>query len=263
MMGLLASNICVAGEVCVVAHRGESSKRPENTMPAFELAWESGTKYVEGDFHSIQGGEVVCVHAQKEYEKLYGGTKKIADMTQEEFEKTELVGEGKWEDYKGTQMPSLMDVCMALPHDATLVLEIKGMDGKFTEKFDEARQNNGISRSRIVFIAFNIEHLKEIKKFSPRSKCLWLYSLKKDNVNGKYSPEEVIKLVKKYELDGVDVGGTKFLTKEYIDAFKKEGLAFWTWTVDDMAEAKRLVDIGVEGITTNKSIEMREALGQK
>lgn len=262
MMGLLASNICVAGEVCIVAHRGESSKRPENTMPAFELAWESGTQYVEGDFHSIQGGEVVCVHAQKEYKNLYGGTKKISEMTMSDFENAKLSGD-KWKDFKGTLMPSLMDVCMGLPFEKTLVLEIKGMDGKFMDKVWDARNDNGISRSRIIFIAFNIEHLKAVKENSSRYKCLWLYSLNEKTVKGKYSPEEVIKLVKKYNLEGVDVGGTKHITKEYVDAFKKAGLTFWTWTVDDIDEAKRLAEIGVEGITTNKSIELREAFGQK
>ena len=34
----------------IVAHRGSSYEAPENTLPAFELAWKQGADAVEGDF---------------------------------------------------------------------------------------------------------------------------------------------------------------------------------------------------------------------
>ena len=46
----------------VIAHRGASAERPENTIPAFERAIELGADYVELDVHARPDGELVVTH---------------------------------------------------------------------------------------------------------------------------------------------------------------------------------------------------------
>jgi glycerophosphoryl diester phosphodiesterase len=46
----------------VIAHRGASWERPENTLPAFERAIELGADYVELDVHADQEGRLVVTH---------------------------------------------------------------------------------------------------------------------------------------------------------------------------------------------------------
>jgi glycerophosphoryl diester phosphodiesterase len=46
----------------VIAHRGASSERPENTLPAFERAIELGADYVELDVHADAEGRLVVTH---------------------------------------------------------------------------------------------------------------------------------------------------------------------------------------------------------
>ena len=46
----------------IVAHRGASRDAPENTIPAFKLAWEQGADAIEGDFHLTKDGNIVCIH---------------------------------------------------------------------------------------------------------------------------------------------------------------------------------------------------------
>ena len=41
----------------IVAHRGSSYEAPENTLPAFELAWKQGADAVEGDFLLTQDNQ--------------------------------------------------------------------------------------------------------------------------------------------------------------------------------------------------------------
>jgi len=48
--------------VIVIAHRGASWERPENTLPAFERAIELGADYVELDVHADAGGALVVTH---------------------------------------------------------------------------------------------------------------------------------------------------------------------------------------------------------
>ena len=52
-------------EPLIVAHRGASRDAPENTIPAFQLAWEQGADAIEGDFHKTRDGEIVCIHQTK------------------------------------------------------------------------------------------------------------------------------------------------------------------------------------------------------
>ena len=62
-MSLIAvSTTCFASAFDVVAHRGEFSLAPENTLEAFSLAWKNGAKYVEGDFHMNSEGEILVFH---------------------------------------------------------------------------------------------------------------------------------------------------------------------------------------------------------
>jgi glycerophosphoryl diester phosphodiesterase len=46
----------------VIAHRGASWERPENTLPAFERAIELGADFVELDVHARDDGELVVTH---------------------------------------------------------------------------------------------------------------------------------------------------------------------------------------------------------
>jgi glycerophosphoryl diester phosphodiesterase len=43
----------------IVAHRGASHDAPENTLPAFELAWKQGADAIEGDFHLTADGKII------------------------------------------------------------------------------------------------------------------------------------------------------------------------------------------------------------
>ena len=46
----------------IVAHRGLSSKAPENTLESFDLAILSGVTHIEFDVHLSKDNEVVVVH---------------------------------------------------------------------------------------------------------------------------------------------------------------------------------------------------------
>lgn len=61
-----------AGEPLIVAHRGASLDAPENTIPAFKLAWEQGADAIEGDYFLTKDGHIVCIHDDN--------TKRVSDV---------------------------------------------------------------------------------------------------------------------------------------------------------------------------------------
>ena len=64
----------------IVAHRGASGEAPENTIPAFNLAWKQGADAIEGDFHLTKDGHVVCIH-DANTKKVAGKNLVVKDTT--------------------------------------------------------------------------------------------------------------------------------------------------------------------------------------
>jgi len=60
-LALFAGHV-VLGKPLIVAHRGSSFDAPENTLPAFRLAWEQGADAIEGDFLLTKDNKIVCIH---------------------------------------------------------------------------------------------------------------------------------------------------------------------------------------------------------
>jgi len=76
----------------VIAHRGASAYRPENTFPAYELALEQAADMIEIDLHLSRDGTVVVTH--DELLAGLGGRGEIADATLAEL-KTLDAGRGE------------------------------------------------------------------------------------------------------------------------------------------------------------------------
>ena len=122
LLFLIVINSLVS-EPLIVAHRGASFDAPENTLPAFKLAWEMGADAVEGDFLLTKDGHIVCVHDKK--------TKKVADQnlvvvqsTLAELQKLD-VGLRKNKKFAGTRIPTLPEVFATVPIGKKIFVEVK------------------------------------------------------------------------------------------------------------------------------------------
>lgn len=107
----------------IVAHRGASHDAPENTLPAFQLAWKQGADAIEGDFHLTKDGKIICIH---DYDtKRVAGTKLIVkDST---LEQLQALDAGKWfrAEFKGTRLPTFAEVAATVPDGRKFYVEVK------------------------------------------------------------------------------------------------------------------------------------------
>ncbi len=71
-------------KVIIMGHRGYSAKYPENTMLAFEKAWEAGADGIELDVHSTKDGELVIIHDET-LNRTTDGKGNVRDLTWEEI----------------------------------------------------------------------------------------------------------------------------------------------------------------------------------
>lgn len=233
-----------------IAHRGASFLAPENTVAAAKLAWELDADAVEVDIHLSKDNRIMVIH-DKDTKRTCSGKK---NLTVADSPSTLLrdLDAGIWKDpkYKGEKIPFLTEIIETVPEGKTLVVEIKcgsevipplvrGME-KCTKK------------EQIVFIAFDWKTMVEVKKTFPENKCYWLSASK----NGLHK-----KIVEAAEngLDGVNLHYS-IIDEEVVKIAKENNIEVLSWTVDDPAEAKRLTEIGVTGITTNRPKWLKEEM---
>lgn len=246
-------------KMILLAHRGESFNAPENTLSAFKMAWDKGAKAVEIDVYLTKDHKIVVMHDANT--KRTGGADLVAkDTDSAELRKLDF---GKWkgEQFAGEKIPFLEEVLATIPKGGNLFVEIKcGVE--ILPFLREVLDKSG-KRSQVTIISFSLDVVSASKKMMPDRPTYYLRSPAKDSATGKHLPYDanLIKIAVDNHLDGLDLEHT-LVTKEYTDAVKAAGLSLWTWTVDDVAEAKRQMEIGVDGMATNRTAWMAEQLAR-
>jgi len=239
----------------LVAHRGASHAAPENTIPAFKLAWEEGADAIEGDFHLSSDGKVVCIH-DYDTKRVTGEKLVIADTAWERLSKLDV---GAWKDarYKGEHMPLLSDVLDVLPPGKKFFLEIKA-GVEIVEPIRLILQEKKADPSQVILISFNDDVIKESRAKMPRYQAHWISDLKEVDVDARSAAY-------RQRLDATGAQGFHFqatspVTKEWLAPLKEKHLLLTSWTVDDPALARKMIGYGVNHITTNRPGPLREEL---
>jgi len=238
-------------QVEIIAHRGASWLAPENTVASARLAWEKGADAVECDIWLSKDNRIICSH-DGNTKRTTGQDFKISDTDSKVLGKLDA-GSFKDEKFKGEKLPFLEEIIKTVPSGKELVVEIKcGSEilpflQKVIKKYERTRQ--------FVFICFDFQTITSTKKTFPDKKCYWLCSNREllektfDNIPGS-------------GLNGVSLGYA-IISEDVIRKAENMNLEVYSWTVDDPEEAKRLVSLGVKGITTNRPGWLEEQAGIK
>lgn len=227
-----------AARPLIVAHRGASADAPENTLAAFELAWEQGADAIEGDFHLTRDYEIVCIHNS---------------ITNKSLGKKLTIRKTRLADLRAShpQIPTLAEVFQTIPAGKKLYIEIKSSQKIIPHLFKQIDASE-INPSQLVIIAFSQRVAKKIKIQRSNLKVCWLTNLR-HSTKGELSPtpQEIIATLKSTGVDGVSTYAHADLDADFVDTIRNAGYEFHVWTVDDLDQAKRLGEFGVQSITTN------------
>lgn len=243
----------------IVAHRGASHDAPENTMAAFELAWEQGADAIEGDFHLTADGQIVCMHDHNA-KRTAGVDRALATMTLAEVQQLD-VGRWKHERFAGQHPPTLEQVLASLPPGKRFYIEIKcgpEIMPELVRVLSSARERWDDLR----IISFNRDVVTAAKKALPQIRTFWLTDFKTDDA-GVYRPslDEVLDTLRKTGADEIGARGVpEHVTESFIGRLKAEGYNVHVWTIDDPAVARTFAGRGADSITTNRPAFIREAL---
>ncbi|MCC6642468.1 MAG: glycerophosphodiester phosphodiesterase [Deltaproteobacteria bacterium] len=231
----------------VIAHRGASGERPENTLAAYALAVAQGADMIEIDLHRTRDEAIVVTH--DELLEGLGGTGEIADATLAQVRALDA-GEGE-------RVPTLAEVLDAFGHEIAFNLELKRATKQEYAGLEQATladvERRGLLR-RMLFSSFYDTVLARLRSLSPAARIGLLISHKFP-----YRAVERAKALGAEALHPEDSVVTPDLVREAHDA----GLLVHVFTVDEEAELRRFLDLGVDGIFTNYPRRLRAIVGAR
>ena len=247
----------------IVAHRGASYDAPENTLPAFVLAWKQGADAIEGDFFLTRDGKIICTH-DKTTERLTGGkdNRKVAECTFDELRQLD-VGSWKGEEWKDVRMPSLDEVLATIPSGKKLLIEIK-CGPEIVPALKEAVGDWPPEQLRII--SFNADVIAACRRELPAINAFWLTSYKEEpEGSGQWRPtvDSVMETLRETQASGLDCNAHETVDKALVERLRAAKLEFHVWTVDEPGVALRFTALGVDSITTNRPEWLRQQLADQ
>jgi len=247
---LLFVFLCKISEAQVdfIAHRGASYLAPENTVAANKLAWELGADAVEIDIHLSKDNKVMVIH-DGDTRKVSGTYLKVSE-TNSKVLRTLDVGSFKDEKYKGEKIPFLEEIIQIIPSGQKLVIELKSRKEiipRMKKIIDKCCKTD-----QLIFICFDWETIVVTKQAFPNNTCYWL-------CNDKTELMSRMNDVARLGLEGVDLKYS-IIDEEVMAQANKLHLNVVAYTVNDPKEARRLIELGVKGITTDRPAWLKEQI---
>lgn len=222
------------------AHRGLSSKAPENTLSAFELVTPH-THYqaFELDIHTSKDGVFVVCH-DDDLKRMTHHKGLIKEMTYDEIKTHKIVSGHGVKTYANQYMPRLEEVLdVALKHQKIAQIEIKSVHD-ITQLFELMELIESYPLLKAEIISFDLNYLKYIRALS----AIDMFYL------GDHIDDALLYDLRVHD---IHVGLDKdVITLAVVKQLKKQGFKVLAYTVDDPKEAIKLTQMGIDQITTNK-----------
>ena len=211
-----------------IAHRGARTEFPENSVAAFERAFERGATGIELDVHASKDGVVVVHHDPDVADSVSGAKRPIAEMTWEEIRATVA--------HTGTSVPRLTDVLAGVPAGATAYVEIKG--NRIERLVADVIAS---SSARCAVHSFDHATIDRIATLAPDLPRGLLFESSVESLESEVRRTSARDVWPHYSLiDGALVARARALGARVI-----------AWTVNSLAEVERLATLRIDGICTD------------
>ena len=144
----------------ILAHRGDLTHAPENTLPSFQQAIQKGADGVELDVKLTSDGHVIVIH-DPTVDRTTDGKGRVASFTLEAIRKFDA---GLWfdEKFRGTKVPMLEEVFETVGRDKLINIELTNYstprDGLVLKVCELIKKHN--NQKQIIFSSFFPANLK-------------------------------------------------------------------------------------------------------
>lgn len=228
----------------IFAHRGASAYAPENTLAAFNLAFEQGADGIELDVKLSADGEVVVIH-DATVERTTNGQGRVADLPLAALRELDA-GSFFADKFRGERIPTLSEVFASVGGKLFINVELtnyRTRKDNLVEKSVALVVKHGL-QDRVLFSSFlqrNLSKTAQLLPDTPRG----LLTLPK--IMGWWA-RSVIFALGDYQALNPHIGD---VSPKSVERAHKMGRQVNVWTVNDAEDMRRLKDWGVDGIITD------------
>jgi len=248
-----------------MAHRGGAGVWPENTLCAFRQAYELGVDVLELDVHSTADSAIVVIHDDS-VDRTSNGSGKVEDMTLAELRKLDFSGKftpaatssAKRHDGQSSIL-TLQEVFAQFP-DSYINIEIKTDSPQFALQVIDLINRSGMSQ-QVLLNSFHPpiakvieEHAEGIAKGASKSEIREMVILSRLGLAKLHHP-----VASAYQVP-VRRNGVEIVTSAFVHSAHALGQEVHVWTIDDSTEMRRLLNMGVDGIITDRPDILAEVL---
>jgi len=242
-----------------IAHRGESFDAPENTLAAINLAWERDADAVEIDVQMSKDNEIVVIHDQNTY-RFSGIFENVKDQMLEELRHID-VGSYKGSKWKNEKIPTLDDVLKSVPDEKNIFIEIK-CGSEIIPVLKQTLHQSALYSHQVKLIGFSDITMTALKKELPHYEVFLIFDVKYNRQSQSFTPstKEMIAKAQEADADGIDVFACDAVDKKLVDQVKNNDLKIYLWTVNDPNDARKFIEAGVDGITSDRPFWLKKQL---
>jgi glycerophosphoryl diester phosphodiesterase len=229
------------------AHRGGTSEHPENTMPAFEHAVALGYRYLETDVHLSADGVLVAFH-DPDLRRTCGIDGEIADLPWRTIAEARVDGRAS--------IPQMAELFARFP-DARFNVDCKA-DRAVDALVDLIRDHDALDW--VCVGSFGHRRTRRLRS-----------ALGAGALTALTPPETISLRVLRWTWGGgqraaqvpVRSNGVTIVGASFVAAAHARRIPVHVWTIDDGDEMHRLLDLGVDGLMTDRPEVLRAVLVER
>jgi glycerophosphoryl diester phosphodiesterase len=229
------------------AHRGGASDGDENTAEAFERAVKLGYRYVETDVHATSDGVPVVFH-DTTLDRVTGHTGAISALTWADLRSVRIGG--------AALVPRLDEILDAWP-EIRFNIDIKADPGVAPTVETVIRSG---ATERVLLASFDDRRLTRARALAGPSIATSLGS--RSVARLRLASLAGVPLRLPESVAAVQVpprhGRITLVDRRFLALAHRLGLQVHVWTIDDPTEMERLLDLGVDGIMTDRLTILRD-----
>lgn len=236
----------IAMSLLIIGHRGASGHLPENTLPAFEKAYEMGADGVELDIWPSRSGTPMVIH-DEDLKRTYHQRGKVVDMQ-----------DG---DLAALGVPRYTDVLEMAKGKLLIFTELKGgEENRVAEAIHHAVEQDGWDYAALPVIGFDHAQLERLKKAHPQ--LLIGASFSRQMMDPVPQEARVPFMISRASsLGAVAINPDyRLVTPELVERAHDAGLKVNVWTVNSTAAMDKMIALGVDSIMTDFPDRLRTRL---
>src|SRR4051812_43621017 len=235
-----AQALVTAPKLLIIAHRGNSSVAPENTLPAFQAALDAKADLIELDYYHAADGVPVVIHDEildrtTDAEDVFGQPKLlVGGFSSAELKKLDA---GSWFDEKfaKVRIPTLVESLDLIQSGSVTLVERKQGDADTVVWL--LKEKNLLDK--VVVQAFDWKYVARCRELAP--------TLALATLSGKPAAPEQIEAAAATGAD-VIVWDHQKISRREIEHIHRLGKKAWAYTIDDPERARLLVAAGLDGV---------------